>query len=349
MTLTVSDIANKINGEVIGDAHISINDVATIEDARENTITFLASEKYLKFLDETKASVVIVSRTFQTGGKKQTFIKVSDPYHSFLSVVSFFRATEKEIVKGIHPTAIIPQSSTIGKNVSVGPYVVFGERCQVGDNVTFLSNNYIGNDVTIGENSFIYPNVTIREQTEIGKRVIIHSGTVIGSDGFGFIPASNGAFQKIPQVGKVVIEDDVEIGANCAIDRATFGETRIKCGVKLDNLIHVAHNVVIGEHTVIAAQTGISGSTKLGKECMIGGQVGFAGHIEIAERTSIAAQSGVTKSVSNSGTILSGYPAKEHSVAKRVEAALRQLPETLREFEKIKERVLDLEDKAFIK
>ncbi|HEV8537632.1 MAG TPA: UDP-3-O-(3-hydroxymyristoyl)glucosamine N-acyltransferase, partial [Bacteroidota bacterium] len=217
------------------------------------------------------------------------------------------------------------------------------ERCSVADNVSIYPGSVIGEDVTIGEGSVLYANITIREQCRIGRRAIVHAGAVIGSDGFGFAPKPDGTYEKIPQRGIVVIEDDVEIGANCTIDRATIGETRIRRGVKLDNLIHIAHNVVVGENTVIAAQSGISGSTKIGKNCVLAGQVGIAGHVEIADHVTLGAQSGVSKSIKASGKTYFGYPAQELHQALRIEASLRKLPELASEVRELSRRCAELE------
>jgi UDP-3-O-[3-hydroxymyristoyl] glucosamine N-acyltransferase len=339
MKLTVAEIAEIVNGEIVGDSELEIVNVAKIEDAKETEITFLGNAKYEKYIATSRASAIIVSRSFFTERFLQTFIKVDEPYQAFLRVVERFHSSSHQQHRETHSTAIIGKNTTIGTNVSIGAYVVIGERCVIGNDVTIFSNTVLGDDVTVGEQSFLYSNVTIREQTEIGARVIIHSGTVLGSDGFGFATAEDGSLKKVPQMGKVVIEDDVEIGANCAIDRATLGDTRVKRGTKLDNLIHVAHNVIIGEHTVIAAQTGISGSTKIGNRCVIGGQVGIAGHIEIEERTTIGAQAGVTKPIKVSGKLFSGYPAKEHSAAKRLEASLRQVPSLLKDVEELQKKI----------
>ncbi|MBM4166234.1 MAG: UDP-3-O-(3-hydroxymyristoyl)glucosamine N-acyltransferase [Ignavibacteria bacterium] len=339
MKLTVEEIAATISGEVVGDGELEICNIAKIEDAKENEISFVGNSKYEKYIAFSKAAAIIVSRSFQTEGIACTFVKVDEPYRAFLRVVELFHTSIQQEKREIHPTSIIGNDTTIGKNVSIGAYVVIGERCDIGNDVTILSHTVLEDDVRIGEQSYLYSNISIREKTEIGKRVILHSGTVIGSDGFGFVPNEDGSLKKIPQVGRVVIEDDVEIGANCAIDRATLGDTRIKSGTKLDNLIQIAHNVIVGEHTVIAAQTGISGSTKIGKHCVIGGQVGIAGHIEIEERTTIGAQSGVTKPITTSGKIFSGYPAKEHTVAKRLEVSLRQVPSLIKEVEELKKKI----------
>jgi UDP-3-O-[3-hydroxymyristoyl] glucosamine N-acyltransferase len=346
--MNLRDIAVFLEGELVGNGETEIVDVMKIEEAVEGTITFLANPRYQKFLDTTRASAVIIPKSVETATVKRTtplsFIKVVDPYFSFLRMLCHFHPQAPPLAPGIHPTAVIAPSAVIGKNAAIGTYVVIGERCTIGDETIVLHGTVIGNDASVGEKTLIYANVTVREGCRIGNRVIIHSGTVIGSDGFGFAPKPDGTFEKIPQMGIVVIEDDVEIGANCTLDRATMGETRIKRGVKLDNLIQVAHNVVIGENTVMAAQAGISGSTKLGKNVMVGGQVGFTGHLEIADRTSVGAQSGVHKSVEESGKSILGSPAREKMVFARIEAALRNLPETLRQIAELEKRVALLEE-----
>ncbi|MEK6570660.1 MAG: UDP-3-O-(3-hydroxymyristoyl)glucosamine N-acyltransferase, partial [Bacteroidota bacterium] len=297
--MKVKDIATLLHGSIVGDAEIEIARVAKIEEAIAGDITFLANPKYEKYLGSTSASAVIVSRDIdekKLNGKRRqiAFVKVDDPYLSFLRVLQTLQPSAGLELSGTHPTAVVASSAVLGPGVAVGAHVVIGERVQVGRDSKISHGSVIGENVVLGSDVLIYPNVTIREKCGLGDRVIIHAGTVVGSDGFGFAPREGGTYEKIPQLGVVVLEDDVEIGANCTIDRATLGETRIKRGVKLDNLVHVAHNVVIGENTVIAAQAGISGSAKVGKNVMIGGQVGKIGHIEIADNVKIIAGSGVS-------------------------------------------------------
>jgi UDP-3-O-[3-hydroxymyristoyl] glucosamine N-acyltransferase len=246
---------------------------------------------------------------------------------------------------GIHPTALIPASSKLGKNISLGAYVVVGEEAIIGDNTKVGPCSVIGKQARIGADCLLYPRVVVYHQCQIGARVIIHAGAVIGSDGFGFAPKPDGSYEKIPQLGIVIVEDDVEIGANATIDRATIGETLIRRGVKIDNLVQIAHNVVIGENTGIAAQTGISGSTKIGRNCMLAGQVGIAGHLEIADRTIIFAQSGIHQNIEEPGKVYFGYPADEARKAQRAYAALKMLPEMIREFTALKNKIVELERK----
>jgi UDP-3-O-[3-hydroxymyristoyl] glucosamine N-acyltransferase len=337
--MKLKEIASYLNCEVVGDADVEINKVSEIQNASKGDITFIANPKYEKFFETTNASAVIVAKNFQKRRDDLSLLLVDDPYYAFVKVLKILNPPLELLPPGIHQTAVISKTAVLGENVRVGANVVIGERVKIGDNSVIMHGVVIGDDVEIGSDVLIYPNVTVYHKCKIGNRVIIHSGTVIGSDGFGFAPRPDGTYEKIPQVGIVVIEDDVEIGSNCSIDRATLGETIIKRGAKLDNLIQIAHNVVIGENTVIAAQTGIAGSTKIGKNCVLAGQVGIVGHIEIADRTTIAAQSGVSKSITEPGKVYFGYPAREHSIALRIEGAIRQLPDLIKEFRDLKGKI----------
>jgi UDP-3-O-[3-hydroxymyristoyl] glucosamine N-acyltransferase len=344
--MKLRDIGTLLNAEIEGSGDIEIARVAKIDEAGQGDITFLANPKYAKYLGSTKASAVIVSRTLTVapGERLPALVRVDDPYVAFLRVLVTFSPPESPFPAGIHPTAVIAPSATIGKNARIGAHVVIGERVRLGDDAVIGHGVVLGDGVEVGPGSLLYANVTVREGCRIGARVIIHSGTVIGSDGFGFAPKKDGTYEKIPQLGIVVIEDDVELGANCAVDRATLGETRICKGTKLDNLIQVAHNVVIGENTVIAAQAGISGSTRIGANCMIGGQVGFAGHIEIADRTKFGAQSGVHHSVTEQGGGFFGSPALPQREGFRVSAAMTHLPDLLATVRELKAKVERLEN-----
>lgn len=340
--MKVHEIATLLQGEVVGDADVDIAGVAKIEEAADGDLSFIANPKYEKYLPSTKASAVLVSQKLDLNkyaGSTVTFIKVLDPYLAFLLVLKRFAPPADSFPTGIHPTAIVSPEARIGASVCLGAHVVVDKGAVIENNTKISHGCVIGEGVQIGTDCRIYPNVTVYHRCRIGNRVTIHSGTVIGSDGFGFAPKPDGGYEKVPQIGIVVIEDDVEIGSNCSIDRATMGETIICRGAKLDNLIQIAHNVVIGEDTVIAAQAGISGSTKIGKQVMIGGQAGFVGHIEIADSSIIMAQAGVSRSFTEPGKAYSAYPAKEHSRALRMEAALRSLPEMMREFSELKRNV----------
>ncbi len=343
--MTIREIALLIDGEVIGDENIHITSVAKIEEAKSGEISFVANPHYEKFLEATAASAVIVNRSADLSkhSKLPALIKVGDAYASFVIVLQKMNPQPELVLPGIHPTALIPPSTTIGKNCAIGPYVVFGERCSVGNNTKIFPGTIIGNSVRIGNDCLIYGNVTIREACFLGNRVIIQSGTVIGADGFGFVPKKDGSYMKIPQLGIVVLEDDVEIQANTCIDRATMGETRIKRGTKIDNLVQIAHNVVVGEDTVIAGTAGVAGSTKIGNRVMIGGNAAVTGHITVADRVNIAGHSGVTRSLEEGKTYF-GYPAKEAGRGRRIEGALRQLPELLWTIRDLEERIKKLEE-----
>ncbi|MBI1802929.1 MAG: UDP-3-O-(3-hydroxymyristoyl)glucosamine N-acyltransferase [Ignavibacteriae bacterium] len=348
--MRLRDIAKLLDGKLSGDGDIEIVRVAKIEEAGAGDVTFLANLKYKKFVSTTGASALLVAfdvvlDTMTQRSVPIAIIKVKDPYLSFLRLVDEFHPPAVPLKVEIHPTAVVAQSARIAADVAIGAFVAIGERCTIGPRISLYPGTIIGDDVSIGDESILYANVTVQAGCRIGRRVIIHSGTVIGSDGFGFAPKEDGTYEKIPQRGIVVIEDDAEIGANCTIDRASLGETRIGRGVKLDNLIHVAHNVTIGENTVIAGQTGISGSTKIGKNCQIAGQVGLTGHIQIADRTIIGAQSGVPKSITEPGKTYFGYPAYEIHETLRMQAAARQLPSLLTEIRELRHRIEELEER----
>ena len=345
--MKLRDVARLLNAEVEGQESVEILRVAKIEEAVEGDISFLANPKYLKFLGTTHASAVIVGRNVQApaggdAGSRPALLRVDDPYASFLKALLAFNPLKDPLPPGIHDAAVVHPTVVLGTDVRIGAHAVISEGCRIGDHTMVGHGVVLCDGVEIGKNVLLYPNVTIREGCRVGDRVIIQPGAVIGSDGYGFAPKHDGTYEKIPQLGVVVIEDDVEIGANCTVDRATMGETRIKKGSKLDNLIQVAHNVVIGENTVIAAQTGISGSTKIGRNNMIGGQVGFTGHLEIADYTKIGAQSGVHRSIEKPGTTIFGSPAMPQREAFRIQGAITQLPEllvTVRELKKIIEEL----------
>jgi len=335
MDLKLTEVAQLVDGIIDGDASLIISGVAKIEDAQEGHISFLSNPKYYKFLETTRASAVFVSKDFPT--TTMTVVRTENPYYAFLTILQKFHPPYNSLTVGIHSSSVIDPSVQLGSDVCIGPLVYIGKNSVIGDRVKIHPGVVIGDDVHVGDETILYPNVSIRERVIVGKRVIIHNGTVLGSDGFGFAREGQ-SYHKIPQVGIVVIEDDVEIGANCTIDRATLGETRIKRGAKLDNLIQIAHNVVIGENTVIAAQTGISGSTKLGNGVIVGGQVGFVGHIEVGDNTSIGAQSGVSKNLPPD-SIYFGYPAKPIMQAKREEASLRKLPDIIKKMAELEKEI----------
>src|SRR5258706_210855 len=340
MEFTINQIAGMLKGEVQGDGHLKINMLGKIQDAKQGQIAFLANPKYEQFIYTTQASAVIVKKDFQA--KKEittTLILVDDPYSSFTLLLEEYHKAISFQKSGVEEPSFIGQNVTVGKNIYRGAFSYIGSNVTIGDNVKIYPHVFVGDTVTIGNNTILHANVKLYADTKIGNNCVIHSGTVIGSDGFGFAPQEDGSYKTIPQLGNVIVEDNVAIGANTVIDCATlYGDsTIIRQGVKLDNLIQVAHNVEIGKNTVIAAQTGISGSSKVGESNMIGGQVGIAGHLVIANNTGIGAQAGIGKSIKEEGQRIIGSPAfdvKEYYKAYAVFKRLPDLNERLRELEK---------------
>ena len=339
MEFTINQIAGMLNGQVQGDGLLKINMLGKIQDAKQGQIAFLANPKYEQFIYSTQASAVIVKRDFQA--KKElitTLILVDDPYTSFTLLLEEYHRAINFQKSGVEEPSFISPTFTVGKNIYRGAFSYIGNNVTIGDNVKIYPHVFIGDNVTIGNSTILHANVKLYADTRVGNNCMIHSGTVIGSDGFGFAPQEDGSYKTIPQLGNVIIEDNVSIGANTVIDCATlYGDsTIIRQGVKLDNLIQVAHNVEIGKNTVIAAQTGISGSSKVGENNMIGGQVGIAGHLVIANNTGIGAQAGIGKSIKEEGSKIIGSPAfdvKEYYKAYAVFKRLPSLNERLRELE----------------
>ena len=327
MNFSAAQIAVLINGKIEGDANASVNSFGKIEEAKAGQLAFLANPKYEDYLYTTKATIIIIN---ESQPLKQpvnaTLIRVADAYSAFAALLSKYQEMMTQQLSGIQQPCYLSQTASIGENVFVGAFAYLGENVKVGDNSKIFPNSFIGDNVTIGNNSIVYPGVKIYHDCIIGNNVTIHGGTVIGSDGFGFAPQPDGSFKKVPQIGNVVIEDFVEIGANATIDRATMGSTIIRSGAKLDNLIQIAHNVEVGNSSVIAAQAGISGSTKLGKGVMVGGQAGIVGHLQIGDGAKINAQSGVSKSI-EPGKAVTGSPAYDYTSALRSQAISRKLPE----------------------
>jgi UDP-3-O-[3-hydroxymyristoyl] glucosamine N-acyltransferase len=339
--MNLNQIATFINGELVGDPDLEISGLAKIEEAGPGELSFLANPKYTKYLTSTKASAVLVSR--EQTDVPISHIKVDDPYLGFLLILEQFNPPNLPNFSGIHPSAIVDPDAKIGENVTIGPMVYVGKDVSIGQNTIIFPGCVLMDRVLLGSDCKLYPNVTVREECVLKNNVIIHNGTVIGSDGFGYAPTDTG-YRKIPQLGIVRIEDNCEIGSNCTIDRATLGETVIKKGCKLDNLIQIAHNVVVDENTVIAAQTGISGSTHIGKNVTIAGQVGTVGHIKIGDKSIIAAKSGVSKDVPE-GEVWFGYPAQQIMRQKKVEASLRHLPEMAKRVHQLERTIIELEEK----
>lgn len=341
MRKTLKEIAKFIDGEIVGDGSIVITGVAGIKEAVEGDITFLANPKYSPLIDTTRASAIITSREVEKVPKP--IIRTENPSLAFAKIISLAAPNEARHPKGIHPSAVIGKDVALGKDVAIGPYAVIEDGVSIGDKTIIYAGCFIGHHTKIGSDTLIYPNVSIRESIIIGSRVIIHSGTVIGSDGFGFATIK-GLHHKIPQIGIVEIGDDVEIGANVTIDRARFDKTIIGSGTKIDNLVQIAHNVGIGENSIIVAQAGISGSTVIGKNVTLAGQAGLVGHITIGDGAVVAAQGGVTKSVPPN-TIVSGYPARPHDKAKRINACVQNLPRLYEQVTELKKKIQDLETK----
>lgn len=329
--MKAKEIAKYLDGELIGDSEIEIINVGKIETAGENEITFISNPLYEKYFSVTKAGAILISKTFEIKEKKDniTIIKVRDPYLSFVSLLELFNKDDTTEEYGISDNCLIGSNTDIGKKVFIDDFVKIGDNCKIGDGTKILGGCILGNGVSIGNNCLLDNNVVIHKECVLGDNVHIHSGTIVGSDGFGYAKQEDGKFKKILQKGIVAIEDNVEIGCNCTIDRATIGETRICRGVKMDNQIQIAHNVYIGEDTVIVAQVGIAGTTKIGKRCMIGGQAGIVGHISICDDVIIGAAVGVSKSITKPG-MYTGYRAKPFREELKQEASIKYI-EKLRE------------------
>ena len=333
MNFTAGQIADQLNGTVVGNRDVDINTLSKIEEGKKGSLTFLANPKYTEFIYSTEASATIVSNDFEPTEKiSTTLIKVKDPYSSFTTILELFN-DDKSKRSGISDKSDIDKSSTISKSSYVGSYTTIGKNSIIGDNSVIDNQVFIGDNVKIGNNCKIYPGTKILNDTIIGNSCIIHSSCSIGSDGFGFAPNDDGTYKKIPQTGNVVVGNNVEIGSNSTIDRATIGSTIIKDGVKLDNQIQIAHNVEIGENTAIAAQSGIAGSTKIGKNCMIGGQVGIIGHLKIGDNVKIQAQAGVTSDVESNARI-TGTPAISYMNYNKSYIHFKNLPEIVKKIDK---------------
>lgn len=337
MEFSAAAIAKYLKGTVEGDPKVKVKMIAKIEDGNQGDLSFLANPKYEQYIYTTKSSVVLVNNDFKPSAPiTATLIRVENSYIAFASLMQLVEQNVNPKKNGIHRSAVIEKSAKIGKRAYIGAGAYIGENCEIGEDVSIYPQVYIGDNVKIGNGTTLNAGVKIYHHCVIGNHCTIHAGTVIGADGFGFAPKSADEFMKIPQLGNVVVEDNVEIGANTTIDRATMGSTFIRKGVKIDNLIQVAHNVEIGENTVIAAQTGISGSTKIGKNCMVAGQVGFVGHIVVADGTKVGAQSGVTKSVKKENSSILGSFAFDSSQYVHSFAAFKNLPE-------LRDKVLSIE------
>ncbi len=341
MRVSISRIAELTSAIITGDASIEISNLAKIEDAASSDLTFLHQSSYHKYFHNTKAAAIFVKEGFEKNRNNIVYLEVKDPNQAFQTILLKFFSPFFQL-EGIAQSARIAVDARLGSNISIGENVVIEAGCYIGDNTKIFHNTVILRDSSVGNNCLIFQNVSIREQTIIGNNVILHPGVVLGSDGFGYTLNGKGEYIKIPQIGNVIIEDNVEIGANTTVDRAALGSTIIKHGTKIDNLVQIAHNVSIGFDTVISAQSGIAGSAKLGNNIIIAGQVGITGHIEIADKTILAAQSGISKSITRSG-IYFGSPAKEHSKALRLETHFRNLPEYAARIKALEKKITELE------
>lgn len=345
--ITVEQIANLVNGEVSGHSAEEISGIASIDKASKGDLTFLARKKYISFLQKTNASAVLLDYSIDCSLSDKTIIRVPNASSALDAIILEFFSDQDESFSGISDQAFIGENVKLGKNVKIYPFVCIGNNAEIGDNTVINSNSVIGSNVKIGSFCKIYPNVSILNRVVLHSNVIIHSGTVIGSDGFGY-EVENGIPKKIPQIGTVVIEDDVEIGSNVSIDRARLDQTSIRKGTKIDNLVHIAHNAEIGEHSMILGQAGIAGSCILGKRVIMAGQTGLTGHITIGDGVTITSKAGVTKSVPE-GKIMSGFPANEHLKYKRVTVSLYRVPELIKQVSRLQKQVLELETKIGFK
>ncbi|MCC7233538.1 MAG: UDP-3-O-(3-hydroxymyristoyl)glucosamine N-acyltransferase [Bacteroidia bacterium] len=342
MEFTARQICDLLNGKLEGREDIKISRLSKIEEGAEGSLTFLANPKYESFIYTTKASLVIVSDSFIPEKKLEpAIIRVENPYQSFVHLLEIYNQIRNDR-KGIEEMSSISPDLVAGEGCYVGAFVYIGSNVTLGKNVKIYPHSFVGDNVSIGDNTILFSGVRVYSDCKIGSDCTLHSGTIIGADGFGFTPSNNNQYKKVAQIGNVIIEDFVEIGANTTIDRATLGSTILRKGVKLDNLIQIAHNVEIGENTVIAAQTGVAGSTKIGRDCMIGGQVGIVGHIEIADRVKIAAQSGIGTSITTPGEIVQGSPAFGIGDYKRTYVVFRKLPELEKRIKELEQTITDL-------
>jgi len=345
MEFTAATIAGFLKGEIEGNPEIKVNTVAKIEEGTAGALSFLANPKYEHYLYTTKSSVVLINKSFvPSASVEATLIKVDNAYEAFASLLRLVDQARPR-KKGIHVTSIIETTATIGEDVYIGPYAYIGENCVIGDGCSIYPQVYVGDNTKIGKNCTINPGVKIYHDCIVGEGCIIHAGTVIGSDGFGFAPQSESEYMKIPQLGNVILEDHVELGANVTIDRATMGSTIIRKGVKLDNLIQIGHNVEVGDNTVMAAQTGIAGSTKIGKNCMFGGQVGISGHIKIADGTKVGAQAGILGEVKAENTVIIGSPAIDLKQFLKSSVIFKKLPEMKIKIDALEKEVESLKKK----
>ena len=340
MEFTAKQIAAYVGGEIIGDENVTVCTFAKIEEGVKGALSFLANPKYASYIYDTQSSIVLVNNDFVPERPiRATLIKTANAYESLAKLMTLYESVKPKKT-GISPMASVAASATIGENVYIGPFVSIGEKAIIGNNTIIEANTSVGDNATVGSDCILYNHVTIYHDCKVGNRCILHAGSVVGADGFGFAPGANG-YEKIPQIGIAILEDDVEIGANTCIDRATMGATIIKRGVKLDNMVQIAHNVIVDEHTVMAAQCGVAGSTKIGSWCMVGGQAGISGHIKIGNQVKVGGHSGVTNSVQD-GKAVMGYPSFEHTQFARATVIFKKLPEMYREMDALKKEIESL-------
>jgi UDP-3-O-[3-hydroxymyristoyl] glucosamine N-acyltransferase len=338
MKFTAEQIAGILEGEVIGNPNAEVFKLSKIEEGTIGSLTFLSNPKYQNFIYSTEASVTIVNKTFEPEQAiSTTLIKVEDAYQAFSKLLDHYNQV-KLMKSGIEQPCVLSENVTYGTDLYLGSFCYVGKNVKIGNNVKIYPNTFIGDNVVIGDNCVFFAGVRVYSETEIGNNCVIHSGTIVGSDGFGFAPHEDGTYSKIPQIGNVILEDDVEVGSCTTIDRATMGSTIIRKGVKLDNQIQIAHNVEIGENTVIASQTGIAGSTKIGKNCLIGGQVGIVGHITIGNNVRIQAQSGIGKSIGD-GEVVQGTPAFNYGDFSKSYVHFRNLPKIVSDIDDLKKKI----------
>ncbi len=338
MKFTAEQIAGILEGEVIGNPSAEVHKLSKIEEGTEGSLTFLSNPKYQNYIYTTQATITIVNKSFEAEQPiSSTLIRVEDAYQSFSKLLEYYNQV-KLMKSGIEQPSVISENVTYGTDLYLGSFCYVGKNVIIGNNVKIYPNTFIGDNVTIGNNCVFFAGVRIYSETEIGDNCVIHSGTIVGSDGFGFAPHDDGTYSKIPQIGNVILEDDVEVGSCTTIDRATMGSTVIRKGVKLDNQIQIAHNVEIGEHTVIAAQTGIAGSTKIGRNCMIGGQVGISGHLTIGDNVRIQAQSGIGKNIKD-GEIIQGSPAFNYGDFSKSYVHFKNLPKIVSDLDALKKKI----------
>ena len=343
MEFTAKQIADFVGGRVEGDINASVHTFAKIEEGTEGAISFLSNPKYTHYLYDTKSSVVLINEDVKLERSvKATLIRVKDAYECIAKLLQLYESSKPRKI-GVHSLACISPKALIGKGCYIGPFVYIGDNVRIGDGCQIYPNSVIEDNVSLGDNCLIYANVSIYHDCKIGNNVTIHSGSVIGADGFGFAPNQDG-YDKIPQIGIVKIEDNVEIGANSCVDRSTMGQTIIRKGVKIDNLVQVAHNVEIGENTVMSAQVGIAGSTKVGAWCMFGGQVGLAGHITVGDKTFLGAQSGVPGNIKGNEKLIGTPPMEPHKYFKS-QAIFRKLPELYKQIAELQKQVDELKKK----